>query len=281
MLIFDKRKRTERFEKRFRKRIGDSQEKGRLYMTGSDNHPEGIRKDDAEFFCDHFSGVSAGYAEFRPTYPDTLFRWLASVSPSRRVAWDCATGSGQAAPGLAAWFDRVMATDASSSQIGAATPHPRVEYRVASAESSGIRTRTVDLVTVAQALHWFNRERFFSKAGRVLVQDGVLAVWSYGRISLGDDHADEVVQDFYHGAAAPYWPPERSLVDSGYSSIRLPFEDLDVPDFEMTAQGTCVNCSDTSVPGLQPPGWSAYKGGFPLTVLNHGSRAAGETGGVG
>src|SRR5436309_12421226 len=126
-------------------------------------------------FADHFSGVAGAYAEHRPRYPDRLFAWLAEQVPERRLAWDCATGSGQAAVGLAEHFDRVIATDASEAQIAAAAPHPRVEYRVAPAESSGLAPESADLVTVGQALHWFDRPLFYAEARRVLRPGGVVA----------------------------------------------------------------------------------------------------------
>ena len=119
-------------------------------------------------FPDHFSGVAGAYAEFRPRYPDALFDWLAEAAPSRELAWDCATGNGQAAVALARVFTRVVATDASAEQVQAATPHPRVEYRVGPAEESGLTSDSADAVTVAQALHWFDRPSFYAEASRVL-----------------------------------------------------------------------------------------------------------------
>ena len=107
-------------------------------------------------FKDHFSKQAAGYAKFRPRYPQKLFEYLGRVAPSRQLAWDCGTGNGQAAVGLASLFDRVMATDASEKQISNAQAHQRVNYRVAPAEESGIQSGTVDLITVTQALHWFD-----------------------------------------------------------------------------------------------------------------------------
>src|ERR1700745_933422 len=105
-------------------------------------------------FKDHFSKQATGYAKFRPRYPEKLFKYLVSIAPSRQLAWDCATGNGQAAVGLASVFDRVIATDASEKQIANAQPHERVEYRIATAEDSGLESETIDLIMVAQALHW-------------------------------------------------------------------------------------------------------------------------------
>jgi SAM-dependent methyltransferase len=184
-------------------------------------------------FPDHFSGVAAAYAEFRPRYPDGLFEWLAGAAPAREQAWDCATGSGQAAVALASLFERVVATDASAEQVAAATPHARVEYRVAPAEESGLASESADLVTVAQALHWFDRPAFYREAARVLRTDGVLAAWTYGHPYVDDPAADAVFQEFYSRTVGPYWPPERALVDAGYRTIEFPFPEVDPPAFEM------------------------------------------------
>jgi len=189
-------------------------------------------------FSDHFSCVSSAYAEFRPRYPDSLFRWLGELPGGRDLAWDCATGSGQAAIALAFLFERVIATDASAEQIAAATPHPRVDYRVAPAEVSGIQSESVDLVTVAQALHWLDRPAFFAEARRVLRSNGVIAAWTYGNPRLDDPRADQALQRFTSQAVGPYWPPERALVDSEYRTIDFPFAEIEPPAFEMEAQWT-------------------------------------------
>jgi SAM-dependent methyltransferase len=187
-------------------------------------------------FADHFSGVAGAYAEHRPRYPDGLFAWLASIAPGRELAWDCATGNGQAAVGIAAYFDRVIATDASAAQIAAAVPHERVEYRVTPAESSGLASTTTDLVTVGQALHWFDRPAFFAEARRVLRPDGVVAAWTYGASGFGDPRLDAAHRAFYVDTVGPYWPPERSLVETGYRDVEFPFEEIEAPTFEMTTE---------------------------------------------
>src|SRR4051794_21677502 len=130
-------------------------------------------------FKDHFSGHAAVYASFRPGYPAALFDFATSLAPGRSLAWDCATGNGQATAGLAERFARVIATDASAAQLAQATPHPRIEYRQAPAEQSGLADRSVDLVTVATALHWFDFDRFYAEAERVLIPGGALVAWAY------------------------------------------------------------------------------------------------------
>src|SRR6184192_242197 len=130
-------------------------------------------------FKGHFSGHAVEYAKFRPHYPDDLFEYLALIAPRHELAWDCATGNGQAAAGLARHFDRVIATDASAQQIASAELNDRISYRVAPAEASGIDSASVDLILVAQALHWFDIDRFFTEAKRVLKENGALAISSY------------------------------------------------------------------------------------------------------
>jgi SAM-dependent methyltransferase len=181
-------------------------------------------------FADHFSSVSAGYAAFRPRYPDALFDLLAEAAPARQAAWDCATGNGQAALGLAGRFAHVIATDASEAQIAQATPHPRVTYRVAPAEASGLADCSVDLVTAAQAVHWFDRPRFWAEARRVLRPRGVVAVWTYWFFSIAAE-LDAIVQRFYKDTVGPFWPPERKLTEDRYRTIEFPFTEFAVPGF--------------------------------------------------
>jgi SAM-dependent methyltransferase len=187
-------------------------------------------------FHDHFTPVAASYADFRPGYPGALFAWLARLVPRQDLAWDCGAGSGQASLGLAAHFERVVATDASRAQIDAAAPHPRIEYRVAPAEASGLPDASVDLVTVAQALHWFDLAGFYAEAKRVLRPSGVLAVWTYGVLSVEGASVDSLVQHFYHDTVGPFWPVERALVETGYRSLSFPFNEIDAPRFAMNAR---------------------------------------------
>jgi ubiquinone/menaquinone biosynthesis C-methylase UbiE len=152
-------------------------------------------------FKDHFSKQSADYAKFRPKYPRQLFEYLSTIAPSRQLAWDCGTGNGQAAVGLASVFDRVIATDASEKQIANAQAHERVEYRLASAENSGLESTTIDLIMVAQALHWFDLDRFYAEAQRVLKADGVLAASAYLFAQI-EPAIDAVLSRYYHGRRA-------------------------------------------------------------------------------
>ena len=184
-------------------------------------------------FKDHFSRLAAQYAEFRPKYPGALFDLLARIAPSRVRAWDCACGSGQATLDLADRFDTVVGTDASAQQVAAAKAHPRVTYAVARAEASGLEAASMDVITVAQALHWFDRPAFYEEARRVLKPHGVLAVWTYGIPRLNHVSLDPVMQKFYWETVGEFWPPERRYVEDGYRSIDFPFTEVTGPSLSM------------------------------------------------
>lgn len=184
-------------------------------------------------FADHFSTIARAYAAARPSYPDALFAYLASLAPAGRRAWDCAAGNGQATRHLALHFAEVVGTDASAAQIAEAPAQPGIVYRVAPAEASGIDSASVDLITVAQALHWLDLPAFYREARRVLVSAGVLAVWCYGLQRVDDAGIDRLLQRFYGETVGPYWPPERRLVEEGYRTVPFPFDELPARSFEM------------------------------------------------
>ncbi len=189
----------------------------------------------SESFKDHFSARAAEYAAFRPTYPPALFEWLGGLVARHGLVWDCATGNGQAVGGLAPFFERVIATDASDAQIANARPFPNVEYRIARAESSGLGLASVDLVTVAQAMHWINRPLFYREVRRVVRPGGAIAVWSYALVRI-NPAIDAVVDEFESTRVGPFWPPERALVDAGYRTIEFPFRELEAPRFVIGAE---------------------------------------------
>ena len=186
-------------------------------------------------FKDHFSSASDQYAAYRPDYPAALFAWLSGLCAERGIVWDCATGSGQAAWGLLPYFRTVVATDASADQVRHAAPHPRIEYRVAPAEASGLADRSVDLVTVAQAAHWFDLPRFYAEVSRVLKPGGAIALWGYGRMVLPGD-LDAPFRRFYAETVGPFWPPERALVDDAYRSLDFPLIEIRPPAFHIEVE---------------------------------------------
>ena len=186
-------------------------------------------------FKDHFSGHAALYQEARPTYPPALFDWLAAQTPDRERAWDCGCGNGQASAALADVFERVIATDPSANQLSGAEARPNIEYRVEPAEQSTLESASVSLITVAQALHWFDDDRFYREARRVLKPGGIFAAWCYANCGTGDATIDAIKDRLYVDLTGPYWPPERALVDSGYRTLAFPFTELKSPPFPMVA----------------------------------------------
>lgn len=191
-------------------------------------------------FKDHFSGHAALYAAARPHYPDALYAWLAAQVPARRLAVDVGCGNGQATLALAAHFERVIGIDPSAQQLAAAPAHPRVRYEVRAAED--LAAIDADLVTVAQALHWFDVGRFYQAVNAALAPGGVLAAWSYGLMRC-DPLIDEEL-DALEASIRPWWPPERAHVDSGYRSLPFPFAEIPAPAFDMEAHWTLAQLLD-------------------------------------
>ena len=183
-------------------------------------------------FKDHFSGQAADYTRYRPTYPPELFRWLAGLTTTHDAAWDCGCGNGQAAVGLAHHYLQVIATDPSRKQLEQAQPHERIRYGVAPAEDSGLDANSVDLIVTAQALHWFDFDRFYHEVRRVGRPNGVIAAISYGEVQV-DGPANGIVSRFYHEIIGPYWPPELRYVDDHYATIPFPFAEIATPRFAM------------------------------------------------
>ena len=224
-------------------------------------------------FKDHFSTASDRYAAYRPNYPTALFDWLATTCSKRETAWDCATGSGQSAIGLVPHFGQIIATDASAEQIRQTQTHPHIDYRVAPAEASGLADHSIDLVTVAQAAHWFDLPRFYAEVSRVLKPGGVLALWGYGRMVL-PGKLDAPFLHFYAETVGPYWPPERALIDDAYRSLDFSFDEIEPPAFYLEVEWDLhrlVNYLST---------WSAVKryqaerGANPLPALKQTLQAS-------
>ena len=192
----------------------------------------------AQDFKDHFSAGSGAYERYRPGYPPALYAWLAGQSPGRRLAVDVATGNGQAAVGLADYFDAVIACDASAAQLAAARAHPRVEYRRDAAEALSLPAQSADLVVAAQAAHWFDWSAFVAEARRVLRPGGLLALWSYGNFRA-TPAIERLIADFSRDVVGPCWPRERRHVEEGYRELVPPLPAVVPPPFEMRADWDC------------------------------------------
>lgn len=177
-------------------------------------------------FVDHFARVAPSYASFRPRYPQALFDTLARLSPDNLRAWDCGCGSGQASVPLASVFEQVWATDASATQLAHAEPHARVTYVTTPAEHSQLDDASVSLVTVAQALHWFNVDAFHREVRRVLVPHGVIAEWSYALVDAPHAPTVAALVNGLDATLKSWWPPERRHVDEHYASLPFPFAPL-------------------------------------------------------
>ena len=186
-------------------------------------------------FADHFSRDSASYAEFRPGYPAALFEWLAELPTARRLVWDVATGSGQAATMLAPHFERVVASDASIAQLRARSRAPGVHYLAERGEASAVAAGRADLVTVAQAYHWLDHPRFHAEVDRVLAPGGVFAVWCYG-VLTAEPAIEEALARFYDGTVGAYWPKERLQVERGYRHFAIPITEVAAPPMRIETE---------------------------------------------
>jgi SAM-dependent methyltransferase len=188
-------------------------------------------------FKDLFSLQAADYARFRPVYPPELYTWLASKAPPRRLAVDVGTGNGQAAVALAAHFERVIGIEPSDEQRANAAAAARVEYRRGTAEATGLDAASADLLTVAQAIHWFNHPAFFAEVRRLVRPHGLFAFWCYGLTTISPE-VDAAVHVYYEDLLGPYWEPERKMVEQGYRNIAVPFNPIAVPPFGMQLRWT-------------------------------------------
>lgn len=184
-------------------------------------------------FNDHFSVQATDYCQFRPHYPASLFDYLRSLTLQHDAAWDCATGNGQAALNLAALYNSVDATDASEQQISHATPHENIHYQVCEATCTPFADNHFDLITVAQALHWFDLEKFYPEVTRVSKTGGVFAAWCYDLFKV-NDKIDVLIQQFHDETVGPCWPAGREHIANGYASLPFPFERIQPAGFSLT-----------------------------------------------
>ena len=218
-------------------------------------------------FKDHFSGRAELYSQFRPTYPDALFEWISTLVTRHELAWDCATGNGQAAVGLARYFKRVIATDASEKQISMASPHVAIDYRVASASASGLDDESVDVVTVAQAIHWFEHAEFYAEARRVMRPGAAIVVWVYGDPVIDDPELDAIVHGYNRGTIERYWKPERDLILAGLRTIPFPFREVEAPEFVMEREWTLPELTGYLRTWSATAAYAAEHGGDPVRLV--------------
>jgi SAM-dependent methyltransferase len=181
---------------------------------------------------DHFSTQASGYAKARPTYPAGLFAELARLAPGHALGWDAGSGNGQAAVALAGHFERVLATEPSAAQLAAAAPHPRVRYHQAAEKAPMLADVSVDLLTVAQAAHWFDRPAYYAEVRRVARPGAVVALWTYALCAITPE-LDAAIYRFYDDVVGPYWPPERIHCMNGYRDLDFPFSELAFPAVAM------------------------------------------------
>ncbi len=226
-----------------------------------------------EGFRDHFSGHASDYSRYRPVYPEALFEWLATLVPAEARVWDCATGNGQAASSLAAHFSEVFATDASAEQIASARAHPSVSYAVRPASDSGLGDCSVGLVTVAQALHWFDLAPFLSEVERVLVPGGVLAAWCYDLFTLAPDF-DGPMLELYRDIVGDDWPEERHHVSTHYREILWPWPRLAAPEIVMQSDWSLEQTLGYLRTWSATRRWKAREGRDPVALVEDRLKAA-------
>ena len=217
-------------------------------------------------FEDHFSGHSEKYAQSRPRYPDEIYAYLASIAPANSLAWDCGTGSGQAALGLAQHFDKVYATDASAEQISHAYPHEKVNYQTEPAEHVSLSDSSVDLVTVAVAIHWFDFDEFYREVKRVLKPGGILAAWTYSLTEISPA-IDVLIQHYYGEILKGYWPERIHYLEEKYETLPFPFEEIIPPVFTMEIRWNLTQFAGFLDSWSATQRYRAQKGQHPLELI--------------
>ena len=186
---------------------------------------------------DNFSTQADNYARYRPAYPLHFFDYLNSIIPTKQNAWDCGTGNGQVAFELAKTFDNVFATDISQSQIDNAVQADNIKYSVQPAENTDFANQQFDLIIVAQAVHWFAFDQFYSEVRRTAKEDGLICVTGYGRIKISEQ-IDSIITNFYKNVIGTYWDKERKYIDENYATIPFPFTEIQPPNFVNKLQWT-------------------------------------------
>jgi ubiquinone/menaquinone biosynthesis C-methylase UbiE len=183
-----------------------------------------------EVFKDNFSKQSDIYVRYRPHYPVDLYAHLSHLTENHELVWDCGTGNGQAAIGLSMFYHHIVATDPSEQQIKHAIQDEKVTYLVEKAERSSLKPESVDLVTIANALHWFDFDAFYTEVHRVLKPTGIVAAWAYGVPSISPE-VNPIIHRFHYHTLDAYWQAENRLVEKDYTTIPFPFEEIKSPTF--------------------------------------------------
>ncbi len=186
---------------------------------------------------DNFSGHADDYAKYRPSYPDEVYEFLKQNISTFNCAWDCATGNGQVASRLSEIFDRVEATDMSKEQMDQAPRKSAIHYSVQAAEKVNFKNAIFDLIIVAQAVNWFDFDKFYSEVKRCLKPEGLLVLMGYQLLNINPE-TDKVIRYFYEDVIGPYWDPERKHLDANYQSIPFPFQEIKTPEFKITDMWT-------------------------------------------
>jgi SAM-dependent methyltransferase len=222
---------------------------------------------------DEFSKLAPEYARYRPMYPEGLYNFLATLTPEHKLAWDCGTGNGQAAHGLARYYDRVLATDASREQIDNAIPHERITFERSDSITVNLAPDSVDIVTVAQAVHWFNFAEFYNEVKRVLKPDGILAVWCYQIPSISPE-IDQIQEVYFSEVLGDYWNSGIQYVTDGYQTIPFPFEEIPAPLFNMDLDWTISDMIGFLNTWSAVRGYLVSRGIHPMKVIEGDLRKA-------
>ena len=186
---------------------------------------------------DNFSNQAAVYAQFRPQYPEQLINYICSFVLEKELVWDCATGNGQSAKLLSNHFNKVIATDISQQQIDNAFKAPNIFYSLEAAENTSLEENTVDLITVSQAIHWFDFDKFYAEVNRIAKSGAVIAVWCYSLLKISEE-IDEIINDYHFKTLDVYWDPERKYLDDNYANIPFPFPQKETKSFTIELDWT-------------------------------------------
>lgn len=215
---------------------------------------------------DNFSEDSKQYAQFRPHYPKELFNHLLLLIKEKNTAWDCGTGNGQIAGVLADHFREVYATDVSKQQIEEAVKRQNIYYSVQPAEKTSFREKQFDLITVAQAIHWFRFTDFYEEVKRTLKPGGIIAVIGYGPVQTKEP-LQGIINHFYKNIVGPYWDAERHYIDEFYQTIPFPFEEIKMPVFTMSYEWTIEQLTGYLSTWSAVKHYKKQKGNDPLLLI--------------